>query len=116
MRAADKAKSGQTGEKHTLTINKASEAETGLYQLVLTNKLGTTSIDAFIEVGPESELRAPRFKEPLANINVEINSTGTFQTVLTAEPIPEVVWYVFGILFLFFFFIKRKFSNDLKMF
>ncbi|KAK0094450.1 hypothetical protein PV326_010858, partial [Microctonus aethiopoides] len=92
LRAADKAKSSQTGEKHTLTINKASEAETGLYQLVLTNKLGTTSIDAFIEVGPESELRAPRFKEPLANINVEINSTGTFQTVLTAEPIPEVVW------------------------
>ncbi|KAK0180904.1 hypothetical protein PV327_003237 [Microctonus hyperodae] len=92
LRAADKAKSGQTGEKHTLTINKASEAETGLYQLVLTNKLGTTSIDAFIEVGPESELRAPRFKEPLGNINVEINSTGTFQTVLTAEPIPDVVW------------------------
>ncbi|XP_044021283.1 obscurin isoform X3 [Aphidius gifuensis] len=92
IRAADKAKPSQTGETYYLTFNKATQKETGLYQLVLTNKLGTCSIDAFLEVGPVCDLRKPRFCGPIENINVEFDATGTLEGILTADPVPDVVW------------------------
>ncbi|XP_008556916.1 obscurin isoform X5 [Microplitis demolitor] len=92
LRSADKAKPGHTGEKFTLSFTKLTENETALYQLVLSNKLGTISVDAYIEVAPESELRKPRFTEPLQDIDAEKNGAGTFQCVLTADPIPDVIW------------------------
>ena len=92
MRAADKAKAAYASDTHTLTLNKASESDTALYQLVLTNKLGEISVDAFLEVGPVDELRMPRFSEPLADIDVEKDSTGVFTAILTADPVPDVVW------------------------
>lgn len=94
LRAADKAKAAATGDTHTLTLNKAMESDTALYQLVLTNKLGEKSIDAFIEVGPEGDLRKPNFTTPLADINVEKDGTGVFTAILTADPVPDVVWQV----------------------
>lgn len=92
LRAADKAKATYSAETHILTLNKATEADTALYQLVLTNKLGEKSIDAYLEVGPVSDLRKPRFSEPLSDIDVEKDGTGVFKAVLTADPVPEVVW------------------------
>ncbi|XP_043277218.1 obscurin isoform X4 [Venturia canescens] len=96
LRAADKAKAAYAGDTHTLTLNKAMETDTALYQLVLTNKLGEKSIDAFIEVGPESDLRKANFTTPLADINVEKDGTGVFTAVLTADPVPDVVWSLNG--------------------
>ncbi|XP_011305282.1 muscle M-line assembly protein unc-89 isoform X2 [Fopius arisanus] len=92
LKSADKGKPAQTGETYTLTFNKATEKETGIYQLVLTNKLGSISLDAFLEVGPVGDLRKPRFCESVKDVDVEIHTTGTLQGVLTAEPIPEIVW------------------------
>lgn len=75
-----------------MTFTKATENESALYTLVLTNKLGTTSLDAYLEVGPVGDLRKPRFCEPVKDVDVEINTTGTLQGVLTADPIPDVIW------------------------
>ncbi|XP_057331169.1 obscurin-like isoform X7 [Microplitis mediator] len=97
IRSADKAKPGHTGEKFTLSFTKLTENETALYQLVLSNKLGTISVDAYIEVAPESELRKPRFTEPLKDIDAEKNGAGTFQCVLTADPIPDIIWSYEGV-------------------
>ncbi|XP_044576089.1 obscurin isoform X6 [Cotesia glomerata] len=92
LKSSDKAKPGQVGEKYSLNFTKITENETALYQLVLTNKLGTASVDACIEVAPESELRKPRFIEPLKNVDAEKNGAGTFECKLTADPIPDIVW------------------------
>ncbi|CAG5100186.1 Similar to Unc-89: Obscurin (Drosophila melanogaster), partial [Cotesia congregata] len=92
LKSSDKAKPGQVGEKFSLNFTKITEKETALYQLVLTNKLGTASVDACIEVAPESELRKPRFIEPLKDVDAEKNGAGTFECKLTADPIPDIVW------------------------
>ncbi|XP_063991062.1 obscurin isoform X5 [Diachasmimorpha longicaudata] len=92
LKSADKAKPAQVGETYTLTINKVTEKESGIYQLVLTNKLGSASLDAFLEVGPVGDLRKPRFCDGVKDVDVEINTAGTLQGVLTADPIPDIVW------------------------
>ncbi|XP_034942777.1 obscurin isoform X3 [Chelonus insularis] len=97
LKPSDKAKPGHTGEKWTLTFNKASETDTGLYQLTLTNKLGEVSIDAVLEVAPEGELRKPTFTKPLGDIDVEKDGAGTFEAVLTADPIPDIIWSFEGV-------------------
>jgi hypothetical protein len=83
------------GEVFQLNVTKALEANSGVYTLVLTNKLGEKSLEGFLNVEPVDELRKPKIIEKLRDVDVDEGKIGTFQAVVTGDPIPEATWYFF---------------------
>lgn len=82
------------GESYEMDLSKATLEDSGLYTCVLTNKLGEETVEGFLSVGTVDELRKPRFTEPLNDVDVGDNADGEFKAVFTADPVPDVAWYI----------------------
>lgn len=82
-------------ELFQLTVTKALQEDSGLYTIVFTNKLGEKSLEGFLNVEPVGELRKPKLIQPLSDADVDEGKTGVFKAILTGDPIPEAVWYVY---------------------
>ncbi|XP_078034638.1 obscurin isoform X5 [Augochlora pura] len=96
LRAGDRIKISGTGENYTLEVNKAILEDEGVYSFMLTNKLGEDTAEGYLTVGTVDELRRPKFIEPLADVDVAKGDSGEFRTTITADPVPEMVWFFKG--------------------
>lgn len=93
LRAGERVRISSSGESFEIDISKATLEDEGLYTCVLTNKLGEETVEGYLTVGTVDELRQPRFTKPLCDVNVAFDSDGEFQTMFTADPIPDITWY-----------------------
>ncbi|XP_012273370.1 obscurin isoform X3 [Orussus abietinus] len=92
IKAGDRLKIGHSGELFQLTLSNATPEDSGVYKCIFTNKIGDKAVEGNLTVAPTSEYRKPRFKEPLQDLNVPFEEPGEFKAVLTADPIPDIVW------------------------
>jgi hypothetical protein len=95
LRAGERVRITTSGESYEMDISKATLEDEGLYMCVLTNKLGEETVEGYLTVGTVDELRQPRFSEPLKDVDVDFEANGEFKAVFTADPVPDITWYVF---------------------
>lgn len=98
-----------------MDLSKAILEDEGVYSCIFTNKLGEAMAEGYLNVGTVDELRRPKFTEPFNDVDVAKGKTGTFKAVFTADPVPEMTWYVdisriIFILFLLFVIFTHKFE------
>lgn len=80
-----------------MDLSKATLEDEGVYTCVLTNKLGEEMVEGYLTVGTVDELRKPRFTEPLSDVDVAFEANGEFKAVFTADPVPDIAWYIFTV-------------------
>ena len=97
LRTGERIRITASGESYEMDLSKATLEDEGLYSCVLTNKLGEEIIDGYLTVGTVEELRKPRFTEPLNDVDIAFKANGEFKAVFTADPIPDVTWYIFTV-------------------
>lgn len=94
LRSGERIRITTAGESYEMDISKATLEDEGLYECVLTNKLGEEVVDGYMTVETVDELRKPRFTESLGDVDVAFEANGEFKAVFTADPIPDVTWYI----------------------
>lgn len=94
LRSGERVRITTSGESYELDLSKATLEDEGLYMCVLTNKLGEETVEGYLTVDTVDELRKPRFTEPLSDVDVALQANGEFRAVFTADPVPDVRWYV----------------------
>jgi len=100
LRSGERVRIATSGELYEMDLSKATLEDEGLYMCVLTNKLGEEVVEGYLTVGTVDELRKPRFTEPLNDVDVALKANGEFKAVFTADPVPDISWYIFTILVL----------------
>lgn len=92
LRISKRVAYSNTADLFQLQISKALQEDSGLYTVVFTNKLGEKSVEAFLNVEPVDELRRPKVKEKLGDVDADEGKTGLFTAVIIGDPIPEATW------------------------
>lgn len=94
LRAGERIRITTSGESYEMDLSKATLEDEGVYTCVLTNKLGEEIVEGYLTIGTVDELRKPRFTEPLSDVDVAFKADGEFKAVFTADPVPDITWYV----------------------
>lgn len=100
LRSGDRVRLTTSGELYLMDLSKAILEDEGLYMCVLTNKLGEEIVEGYLTIGTVDELRKPRFTEPLNDFDVALKANGEFKAVFTADPVPDITWYIFIYIYL----------------
>lgn len=95
LRTGERVRITTSGELYEMDLSKATLEDEGVYTCVLTNKLGEEIVEGYLTVGTVDDLRKPRFTEPLNDVDVDLEANGEFKAVFTADPVPDITWYVY---------------------
>lgn len=96
LRSSDRVRITSSGETFTMQLNKATLDDEGVYSCMFSNKLGEDTAEGYLTVETVDELRRPKFTEPLNDVDVADGKSGEFKATFTADPVPEMTWYVEG--------------------
>jgi len=95
LRSGERVMITTSGESYEMDLSKATLEDEGIYMCILTNKLGEEMVEGYLTVGTVDDLRKPRFVEPLNDVDVAFEANGEFNTVFTADPVPDIIWYIY---------------------
>jgi len=95
LRSGERVMITTSGESYEMDLSKATLEDEGIYMCILTNKLGEEMVEGYLTVGTVDDLRKPRFVEPLNDVDVAFKANGEFNTVFTADPVPDIIWYIY---------------------
>ncbi|XP_037298736.1 obscurin isoform X2 [Manduca sexta] len=84
------------GDVYKLEIDKVDLKDAGQWQVEIGNDLGKNVLKAELSVSPESELRKPKFTQPLEAQRVLQREPVQLRAVCTADPQPHVAWLLNG--------------------
>lgn len=94
LRSGERVRISTSGETYEMDLSKATLEDEGVYTCILTNKLGEETVDGYLTVGTVDDLKKPRFTEPLSDVDVALEANGEFTAVFTADPVPDITWFV----------------------
>lgn len=80
---------------HSLAIKDASKADAGTYSCKAVNKAGTDETSA--NFGVVEDVAAPKFTEPLHELEVKPGETAKLECTVVGKPEPEVKWVRDGV-------------------
>ncbi|KAG6445947.1 hypothetical protein O3G_MSEX004176 [Manduca sexta] len=84
------------GDVYKLEIDKVDLKDAGQWQVEIGNDLGKNVLKAELSVSPESDLRKPKFTQPLEAQRVLQREPVQLRAVCTADPQPHVAWLLNG--------------------
>nr|XP_037866817.1 obscurin isoform X8 [Bombyx mori] len=85
------------GDLYKLEIDRVNLDDAGQWQCEISNDLGKNVLKADLTVKPESELRKPKFTQPLEAQRILQREPVSLQAVCTADPQPHVSWLLNGV-------------------